>query len=417
MGRDRVDETSKTSYLNEKYSIKNGIAATFVLNLTNNYFALFAISVLGATNYQVGLISSMPPFMGMFGALLGAVVLGKLEEKKKVTMGAVFFTRIFLLLMCFVVYVPEDLQIWAFLFAVGVMNLPGSFTNLSWQALIGDLIPEHRRNDFFSERNRIVTIVGMLTTLVAGIALQTVSKSWAFPYQILFFLAFLFGLFEIYYLGKHVEPHHVGKKKKKFNLGLSAFKHKPYLYFVICALFFNFAWQIAWPLFNIFQIKDAHANGLWVSLFVVANQLAQIISFKWWGKMSDKHGTLTMLFIASIGMAISPVITILSTNLLYLTLTNLVSGLAVSGTVLLLFNQLLNVAPKEERSACIANYNILLAIIGFIAPELGVFLLDITNMTIAMLISFVLRLLGAAIFFILLRFTVVSNRKPKAHII
>lgn len=412
-----MNVTSKTSDLNEKYSIKNGIASTFVLNLTNNYFALFAISVLGATNYQVGLISSLPPFMGMFGALLGAIVLGKLEEKKKVTMVTIFFTRIFLLLMCFCIYVPAEYQIWAFLLAVGVMNLPGAFMNLSWQALIGDLIQENRRNDFFSERNRMITIVGMLTTLIAGIALQMVNKSWAFPYQFLFFLAFLFGLLEIFYLGKHVEPHQAGKTKKKFNLGLSVFKHKPYLYFVICALFFNFAWQFAWPLFNIFQIKDAHANGLWVSLFVVANQLGQIVSFKWWGKMSDKYGTLTMLFIASIGMATSPIITIISTNLYYLTFTNVLAGFAVSGTVLLLFNQLLNVSPKEERSACIANYNILLSIVGFIAPELGVFLLDLTNMTVAMTLSFVLRVLGSLFFLVLIRMTLVRNSKPKARII
>jgi MFS family permease len=409
-----VEDLYEISKLNEKYSIRNGVAATFVLNLTNNYFALFAISVLGATNTQVGLINSLPPFLGMFGSIIGAIFLGRVAQKKEITMGADFLTRLFLLLMVFVVFLPSSVQIWAFILLVGFMNIPGAFVNLSWQALIGDLILEERRNDFFGERNRIVTIVGMVVTLVVGVGLQMFPKKLALPYLVLFFVAFLFGILEVYYLGKHVEEP-VTATKKKFNLGLGVFSHKAYLYFVLCALFFNFGWQMAWPLFSIFQIKYAHANGLWVSLFVVANQLAQIVSFKWWGRMSDRYGILKMLFLSSIGMLLAPLLTILSTNLIYLTLINLVTGLTLSGTVLLLFNQLLAVTPKEFRSPGIANYNILLSIIGFIAPEFGVLLLNHYGMTMAMMSSVVFRTAGAFLFLVLFYLENSSQRKPKVH--
>lgn len=409
-----MEDLHEISKLNEKYSIRNGVAATFVLNLTNNYFALFAISVLGATNTQVGLINSLPPFLGMFGSLLGALFLGRVAQKKGVTMGADFLTRLFLLLMVFVVFLPSHTQIWAFILLVGFMNLPGSFLNLSWQALIGDLILEERRNDFFSERNRIVTIVGMLVTLVVGIGLQSFPKKLALPYLVLFFLAFLFGLLELYYLGKHVEEKQ-SVTKKKFDLGLEVFKNKPYLYFILCALFFNFGWQMAWPLFSIYQIKFAHANGLWISLFAVANQLAQIVSFKWWGRMSDRYGILKMLFLSSVGMFLAPFLTILSTNLVYLTVINLVTGLTLSGTVLLLFNQLLAATPKAFRSAGIANYNILLSIVGFVSPEFGVLLLNHFGMTMAMMSSVVFRTLGAFLFLGLFYLENYTHKKPKVH--
>ena len=89
---------------------------------------------------------------------------------------------------------------------------------------------------------------------------------------------------------------------------------------------------------------------------------------------------------------------LLSTNMYYLTLVNLTSGLFVSGTVLLLFNQLLEVSKQQNRGSFIAQYNILLAIVGFIAPQFGVYLLEQSSIETAMNISSVLRAISGGVF-------------------
>lgn len=386
---------------NERLSIQNGIASTVVLNITGNYFTLFAISVLGASNYQVGLINSLPQFIGMFAMIICSIWLGKLDQKKTFTSLSVLFTRLFLVLMVFVVFLPTHYQAWVFVLLVGLMNFPGSFANLSWQSFIGDLISEERRNMFFSERNRVVTLVGMLTTLFIGITLQFFHPSNPVPYQVLFVIGVVFGVLEVYYLFKHKETkkERTVKIEKKKGLDLSVYKHKPFLYFILCGLFFNFAWQMAWSLFSIYQIKYALATGLWVSLFAVSNQIAQIISFKWWGRMADKHGNAKLLMVVALGMATAPVMNVFSTNLVYLLIVNGLSGFFVSGTVLLLFNQLLEVSKEENRSAFIAHYNVLLAFIAFVAPQAGVYLLEAFSMNVAMTTSTILRGLGAIVFY------------------
>jgi MFS family permease len=409
-----VDYDYKDVKQNEKNSIKNGVYSTIVMNISNNYFSLFAISVLGATNYQVGLISSLPQFIGMFAMVIGSFILGRLEEKKKFTALSILFTRLFLFMMIFIMYVPVEYRSWVFVFIIGFMNFPGSFANLSWQSLIGDLIPDKRRSAFFSERNRILTIVGMVTTFLIGILLQQFDKSNPVPFQFLFFIAFVFGVIEVYYLFKHKE---YKKKKpaqsdssKTFKMSLAVYKDKRFMSFLLCSIYFNFAWQMAWSLFNIYQIKYADATGLWISLFTVANQIAQIASYKWWGKMADKHSNAKMLIFASLGMASAPVLTILSTNLYYLIAVNVFTGLFVSGTVLILFNQLLEVTKEENRSSYISNYNIILAIIGFVAPQFGVFLLEQSSMNMAMTISTILR--GSSAFvFIWLYFTLKKEKQ------
>lgn len=390
---------------NEKLSIQNGIASTIVTNITNNYFTLFAISALGASNYQIGLMNSLPQFIGMFAMITGSILLGRLHEKKKFTAISVLYTRLFLLLITFVIYIPGEYRSWVFVLLVGLMNFPGSFALVSWQSFIGDLIPESRRSNFFSNRNRILTMVGMISTFFIGLALQYFHPANPLPYQILFFLAFLFGLIEVYYLFKHKEPMLEKKVQvKSKGIGFHVYKHKPFLYFLACGLFFNFAWQMAWSLFSIYQIKYAMATGLWISLFAVANQVAQIVSFKWWGKMADKHSNAKMMILVSIGMASAPILNVLSTNLVYLLLVNGFSGFFVSGTVLILFNQLLEVTKEENRSLCISHYNVLLAFVAFIAPQFGVYLLETTSMDMAMTTATVLRGLNAFLFLALYLF-------------
>ncbi len=66
-----------------------------------------------------------------------------------------------------------------------------------------------------------------------------------------------------------------------------------------------------------------------------------------------------------------PALTILSTNMVYLCVVNLIAGIPVAGTTLLLFNYLLEVCLDSDRTGYIAYYNVALAVVGFVSPEVG----------------------------------------------
>ncbi|MDF2556528.1 MAG: major facilitator superfamily permease [Bacillales bacterium] len=384
---------------NEKYSILSGVAASASLSLANNYFTLFAILVLGATNYQVGLISSLPQIVGMVAILPAAYFVNKAKLKKGITSYSIFFTRLTLILMAFVVFVPAKYAAWVFVVLIALMNFPGQFLNLSFQAFLADIIPEERRNLFFAKRNRILTITGLIVTLTVGIFMKTQLNDDVLPYQILFVLAFIAGMFEMFYVHKHKEFSHPNLNQEIPSFfSKKVFGHKPYLTFLICGLFFNFAWQMAWPLFSIFQIRNCHANGLWISLFNVSNQLTQIISYPIWAKLGSKYSNSSLLVVTSIGMGLGAGLTPLFENLYWLIFVNIISGFFVSGTVLLLFNGLLEASKEEIRTSFVANYNFLLAFVAFVAPQFGVFLEDLFDIKVAMLISMFLRFVGGGLF-------------------
>ncbi|MBO9128797.1 MFS transporter [Bacillus sp. 165] len=389
---------------NERLSIKNGAASTISQSLANNYFSLFAISVLGATNIQVGWLSSLPAVATMLATLPASWLINRVQSKRQFTAISILLTRSLLLLLICIPLLSTKLSSWIFVVLVALMNVPGSFLNVGWQALISELIPDTRRSKFFSNRNRILTIVGMLATLGSGIWMLIFPSKDPLPFQILFGIAFLFGLLEWKYLAQHTEnPAHSHSLSYSKPSTKNIYLHRPFLYFLVAALFFNFAWQLAWPLFNIYQIRDAHATAIWISIFTVCNQLAQIVSYGWWGRMADRYSSTRILVIAALGMATAPVLTIVSTNLYYLAAINIFTGVFVSGTVLLLFNSLLESSSPEWKTACIAQYNIWLAGVAFIAPQAGVWMLETWGMDVAMFWDSGLRACAALGFYIMWR--------------
>lgn len=386
---------------NEKISIYYGMASTIAMNFSNNFFPIFAITILSATNYQVGLISSLPPLVALLMTIPAAILLNRAHEHKKLVAMSVLFARLMFLLIVMLVYLPsESMQAWAFLAIIALMSVPNTVANIGSQTLISGMIDESRRGQFFSDRNRLLTMVGLVSTLIIGIVMKDESDNVT-AYQILFALAFGFGLLEAYLLMKHDEApaHGGGPLVKKKLMDWSIFKHANYVWFLVAAIFFNFAWQMAWGIFNIYHVRVVGATIFWISMFSVGNMLMQILTFPLWKKWAERKSNVRVFVWAAIGMASTPFLTVLSTNLYYLTLVQTMSGFFLSGVVLLLFNLLLEQSPEESRTYCITTYNVLLAFMAFLAPQIGIWMLNSWGVETAMYLNSGLRLLSAALFY------------------
>lgn len=387
---------------NEKISIYHGMASTVAANFSGNFFPIFAITILGATNYQVGLISSLPPLMALLMTIPAAILLNRAQTQKKLVAVSVLLARLMFLLIIALVFIPsQPTQAWMFLVIIALMNLPNTVANVGWQTFISGLVPESNRGAFFSDRNRMLTIVGLCSTLLIGILMKDASDN-VIAYQILFGIAFCFGLLEVFLLMKHDEqPVQMDETSlKKKTMDWSIFKYKNYVSFLVAALFFNFAWQMAWGIFNIYHVRVVGVTIFWISMFSVGSMLAQIISFPLWKKWAEKRSNTLVFVWAAIGMATTPFLTVLSTNLIYITIIQTSSGFFLAGVVLLLFNLLLEQSPAEVRTYCITTYNVLLSVVAFIAPQIGIWLLNSLGIETAMYINSVLRLLAACLFFI-----------------
>ncbi|MEK4227900.1 MFS transporter [Solibacillus sp. FSL H8-0538] len=379
---------------NEKMSIYHGMASTLATNASSSYIPLFAMTILSATNYQVGLISSIPPLITLLMTVPAAIILNKAVEQRKLVAFSVLASRLVFLLILFITYVPSSVTSWVLLGLIALMSIPNTMVNMGWQSFIGNLIEEQRRAQFFSDRNRLLTVSGLVSTLIIGIVMRDATES-VIAYQLLFACTFLFGVAEMIFLLHHEEPIRVIRLEKKRAMDWTIFKDHAYVRFLFVALCFNFGWQMAWGLFNIYNVRYAEATIFWVSMFNVGNMLAQIFSFPLWRKWSERYGNMRVFVWVAFGMSTAPLLTALSTNFYYLTWMYALSGIFVSGTVLILFNLLLENSPNETRTYCITSYNVLLAIVAFIAPQIGIWLLEAFNMDVAMNMSTLVRFTAA----------------------
>jgi hypothetical protein len=69
--------------------------------------------------------------------------------------------------------------------------------------------------------------------------------------------------------------------------------------------------------------------------------------------------------------------------------------------VLLLFNLLLEQSPEETRTYCITTYNVLLSFVAFIAPQIGILLLEGLGIHKSMELNSIMRI-GSAFVFLLM---------------
>lgn len=391
--RGSVRHNIRASILNGSFTmISTGIIGTFV--------PLYLIDALHASNQEIALLNSLPAVVSMAASVAGLMMIPHLWRFKMFTVLNIATTRLSYVLLALI---PWFSVAWSPALTVDLValgNFPQSLGTLGWQALIAQLIPERLRAGFFSQRNVLITLVGLVATAITGGLLQVFDPHWLWPYQMLFILAGGFGAAEVYYLAKHQEP--IGSSPAhltvpRVRMG-PLLRRRDFVRYTLASAFFNFGWQLSWPLFTIYQIRDARATGLWLGLFTVAAQIGQIATFRWWGRQSVRAGGLGTLALASAGVATVPWLTMLSTNLWYLTAVNLESGIFLSGITLLLFTQLLAHIPHQDRPHYIAAYNVILGAVAFLAPEFGVWCLTWLNLTDTMILSSAWRLAGAVWF-------------------
>lgn len=404
---------SSTKRLDHNIKINNlsGMAQSFAANMFQPFIGIFAIK-LGASNGQVALLSSLPALVSVIAGLPGALLIRKSDSKKHITSLLTILNRVFYFFVALVPMLPEAYRPLGLVLLIGLMNLPGAASLVAWQTLMGNLIPKERRGDAFSSRNRLMTLVGFGPTLAVGYILDRLR----FPmgYQLIFSIAFVVALAEVIFLMKLDEGEALQREPSSEDDAVkytnspsirsvirSAWQDREYRIFNIHSLLWYFSWQMGWPLFTIYQVRYLGANNTWTGFFAVSSSLMSFVSYKWWGRYGDKVGNVRGLVWATFGMSITPALYAVSNNLIYIVLLNLSIGYFVSGTTLFLFNGLLEVTPEETRAEYLSINSTIINISAFIAPFVGKYLVDITGIKGALLITAVVRLAACLGFYTL----------------
>ena len=385
---------------NARCNVMNAAYSAVALNLFTPFVKKMAIE-MGANNLQLGYLSSWPSAASVVAVMGAAAAVARAKNKKRLIAAIFLLGRAAALGAAVVPWLPPATHVWALIFFWVLASFPQSAAGTVLQSFIADVFPEGERVRALASRQSWTTGVGMVVALGAGLLLDDVFPN-PLGYQILFAVSFLFALIEVYYLMRMEAPAEPPARPARgpqpvrgLKNYIAVFQHKPFARFMAASLLFHFTWQMAWPLFDRFQITDLGADNTWLVILSVINSLVGVLTYPIWARMAERFGNLNMMSVAAVMMAAAPILNAVLYTIQQVALINFFTGISVAGITLVLMNSLLEVSPDEGRPLYLAVHAALISVSATIAPMVGAWMLDTFPIRLGFVICTVFRLATA----------------------
>lgn len=392
-------------YKHLRYNIKmnmiNGLAWAIGFNMVNPFIGIYAIK-LGADDFQVSLLNSLPALMVVIGVIPVTYLINSLKDVHKFAYTVLYIARTFYFLLALAPFFNKEFQPWIVVILVGVMNLPSMAVGMCWQSFMSELIPHEYRSKVFADRNFWTTIVATITVLVTGWLLDNI----VFPinYQVIFTIAFIFGLIESYYFSRFYVVESDLEEANPANF-YEAFKNmlesKKFIYFNITSFIYYFTWIMAWPIFTVYKVNFLHANNGWMSIFTIVSSIGSILAFYKWADLSNKKGNGFTVALSALLLGFIPLMWATTKSLYVGAVFDFLGGIAVGGYNMLLLNWLLELLPPTSgKMSYIAVFTLITQIAAFIAPMFGMWLYTQIGYVVFMILTGIARIVVSILYFL-----------------
>lgn len=369
-------------------------------NIYANYISLY-ILVLGATQAQVGLMSSFSNLAAALLLLPGAFIAERYINKHKV---ALFFigglARFSILLLVFVpIFIKGPGVIWAaILFSV----LRDSFANLgypAWMAVTHEIVPIDGRGRYFGSRNFIMNIAGILVTLLTGKLITLFIGQLG--YQIALGVAFVFGVSSAISYA-HIKPDYSVQEENSrlsFKQLINALRdQKSFLMLVLSAAIWNYAINVSGPFFNVHMLQKLHFNASEIGFLNVITVLSMLLVQNKLGSLSDRLGPRKLQLFSMVLIPVLPIGWIFVTRVWHIAILNIFNGILWGAYNLSSFNLLLASMPKNQISHYSAVYQVVIALSLALGAMTGSALISTWTFAGLLIASVVFRVAATVVF-------------------
>lgn len=375
-----AEQTEKT----KKYSVIDGSAYSVMYGFGEQYITPYAIK-LGASNAEVGILASVPSFLGSLFQIAGAKLTDKFKDRKKIVTWLTLIQAIILLPLFFIPFLTKSMLLLTIFFSIYLIcaNIMGP----AWSSWIGDVVPEHERARYFSLRNKAVITTMMFSVLIAGLILNyfTDVDIWT-GFGILFAIAFIGRLVSWHYFMKQYEPQYVVDKDSYFSFRdfLKRMPETNFGNFVIFRSLIAFTVMIASPFFAVYMLKNLQVPYWQYTIFLLAPMLVKVLTMTYWGRYSTRFGTRNIMLVSALLIATIPFWWFLFGILfdgkaflyLFLIVAESISGFAWAGFELTTFNYVLETVTPKKRARCFAYFNVVFGTAVMLGGLLGSWLVS-----------------------------------------
>ena len=335
------------------------------------YQTLYLLA-LGASDTQIGILSSISSLSGVFILLPGAFLAERTGKRKEVALiSGGIVGRLTLLAMILVpimfhgqtaVFVAITLTVLRD--ALNSMGLP------AWISLTADLVPLSWRGRYFGSRNFIMGVAAMGATLLFGEIITRADQLRG--YQAAYAIALVFGAVSTFSFSRISEPVQKPQSSPKtvpinpnYSLKgtlLGVRTHPAFLAYCLTSAIWNFSLNISGPFFAPFQVKTLGASATMVGILAIASQVSSILTQQPFGRMADRWGARRLVVLTGFLIPILPVTWIFIQEAWQGVPLNVLGGALWAGYSLASFNFLLSITPENQRTRFSAIYQIVVGL-------------------------------------------------------
>lgn len=351
-------------------------------NLTTGpVWSAFQRKVLGANDFQIGLIAAIP-----VATCVLQVFISYYMEKKRNRRFIFLFTglagRSLWILIALVPYIfpsfSVDLRIWLVIVFVVIISGTAGGVNLSFGSLMGDLVPIQIRGSYFGMRQRISMISGVIFGLLISMMIDRVGLV---GYTIALVFAGITLLLDIasYFFVKwpEMEESHLPSLRVLLK---EVFSNKRFLKVVTFYSLWLFSINIAAPFWNIHMLEYLKMNFTQMTMYSqIVSNLASILLVTRWGRLIDRYGNKPVLQMATLCIVFSPIPWLFATqNTAFLIIiSNVISGATWPVVDICQQNLYLLQSPRTHRSMYIAVFFACINLFGIaLANAVGGYLMQ-----------------------------------------
>lgn len=364
-----------------KASVFDAIFFIIMFGVGESYLGAYGVH-LGLSPLQIGLLTTLPLFVGSLSQLLGVRLMeAHIRRRRLILTGSVIQAHTWLVVLAIPWLITSPaIAGWMLIFTVCCYSVAGQIIVPSWTSLMGDVVPAERRGSFFGMRNKTSGYFLLASFLLAGYTLQIAEESQRElqAFSVLFFVAYLGRLGSGYFLKRHDDPDFVFTVDDAFSFW--AFLRKlPRSNFAKFALFhgaFNFSMFVAGPYFVLYVLRELQFSYWEYTLISAVWIGTNFLMMQFWGTFGDRFGNKRIFNICCIGLVTIPLLWTVSSSLAYLMGLQFVAGIFTAGFQLAAMNFLFDCVTPGKRGRCIAYLSVLNAAFVISGSLLGSFLID-----------------------------------------
>jgi hypothetical protein len=388
---------------NFRYVQIDGIGVS-IANVAAPFLPVF-LTRMGASNFQVGLLTSMPGITGFFLAL----VVGRFLQTRSNIIPWYSLSRL-LVISCFALTglltfllsneyaVNATLAIWAF------ATLPQTALAVAFSVVMNGVAGPAGRYTLLSRRWAIFGITSVVMTFFVTRTIDLV----AFPlnYELMFLGLSAGGLISFYFSRQINLPNQTppvlapaSSVFDSFRNYLSLIRSAPaFTSFATKKFVYFSAITLSQPLMPLFLVREVNATDSQIGTITMVTTIVMLVGYFIWPRASRKYGGRFVLLATTFGMILYPALTAATPQVTFILIYAGIAGFFQGGLDLVFFDELMKTVPSEYSATFVSLSQSLQYLAAIIAPMVGIWLADSIGLGGALLVSAGLRLIGFLLF-------------------